>query len=144
MHDRHTPPLQQPVYHLPMALDESLTRTRGLEPELAKSRNKQMVEDAKRNTVGPMPVHEFMRDFLYVPHPCNAVDLLSSRQAFNRVPSRAATSEELCGFLLDALNRRTTNKSRCPGFLFDGSPSGDVSSPSTLGDMKPDICCYAC
>lgn len=119
-----------------------------------------MVEDAKRNTVGPMPVHEFMRDFLYVPHPCDAIDLLSSRQAFNRVPSRAATSEELCGYLVRAapplilsqltnapqvvaLNRRTTFKSRCPGFIFDGSPFDDVSSPSTLGDMKPDICCYA-
>ncbi|RDX42644.1 hypothetical protein OH76DRAFT_1488525 [Lentinus brumalis] len=59
MHDRHTPPLERTVYHLPMALNESLTRTRGLEPEPAKTRNKQMVEDAKRNTVGPMPPVKF-------------------------------------------------------------------------------------
>ncbi|RPD77918.1 hypothetical protein L226DRAFT_336365 [Lentinus tigrinus ALCF2SS1-7] len=123
-----------------MALDASFTRTRGLEPELAKIRNKQMFEDAKMNTVGPMPVRDFMHDFLYVPHLCDTFDLLSSRGAFSRVPAHTDMSEELCGDLLLALNQRTRNKSRCPGFIFEKS----VEPPSRgLGDMKPDIFCYA-
>lgn len=118
-----------------------------------------MVEDAKKNTVGPMPVQDFMQEFLYCPHLFNPVDLLSSRRAFSRVPSRSATSEEFCGYLvrseprfilsgltsapqLSALSKRTKQKSRCPGFVFDRSSSGDISSHPTLGDMKPDICCY--
>ncbi|RPD62295.1 hypothetical protein L227DRAFT_609533 [Lentinus tigrinus ALCF2SS1-6] len=123
-----------------MALDVSFTRTRGLEPELAKIRNKQLFEDAKMNTVGPMPVRDFMHDFLYVPHPCDTFDLLSSRGAFSRVPARTDTSEALCGDLLLALNKRTRNKSRCPGFMFE--KSGEPPSRG-LGDMKPDIFCYA-
>ena len=55
-----------------------------------------MVETARTHTVGPMPVRDFMHDFLYVPHPCEMTDLLASRQAFCRVPSRATTSDALC------------------------------------------------
>lgn len=100
MHDRHTPPALQPVYDVPMALEQSFSRTRGLEPELAKSRNKRMVENARKQTIGPMPVRDFMREFLYVPHPCEMIDLLASRRAFNRVPHRAATSDVLCHALV--------------------------------------------
>ena len=95
MHDRHTPPALRPLYDVPMALEQSLARTRGLEPELARSRNRKAVEDAKKHTLGPMPVRDFMRDFLKVPHTCNTGDLLSSRHAFSRVPARASTPEDL-------------------------------------------------
>ena len=43
-----------------------------------------------------MPVGDFMGDFLKVPRPYDIVDLLSSRQAFSRVPIRSTTVEDLC------------------------------------------------
>ena len=100
MHDRHTPPARRPLYNVPMALEKSLTRTRGLEPELAGARNIKAVEDSKTYTLGPMPVHDFMKDFLWVPHPFDEVDLLSSRQAFSRVPTCASTVKDLCTHLV--------------------------------------------
>ena len=96
MHNHQTPPVLRPPCNAPMALDRSFSRTRGLEPELAKLRNRRMVETARTHTVGPMPVRDFMHDFLYVPHPCEMTDLLASRQAFCRVPSRATASDALC------------------------------------------------
>ena len=51
MHDRHTPPELRPPYNVPMALEESLTRTRGLGPEPARSRNRKAVEDSKTYTL---------------------------------------------------------------------------------------------
>ena len=102
MHDRHTPPELRPPYNVPMALEESLTHTRGLEPELARSRNRKAVEDSKTYTLGSMPVGDFMGDFLKVPRPYDIVDLLSSRQAFSRVPIRSTTVEDLCAHLVSS------------------------------------------
>ena len=107
MHDRHTPPELRPPYNVPMALEESLTHTRGLEPELARSRNRKAVEDSKTYTLGPMPVGDFMGDFLKVPHPCDETDLLLHRHAFSRVPTHARTVEELCTYLVSSGARRT-------------------------------------
>ena len=49
-----------------------------------------------------MPVGDFMGDFLKVPRPYDTVDLLSSRQAFSRVPSRASTVQDLCAHLVSS------------------------------------------
>ena len=107
MHDHHTPPELRPPYNVPMALEESLTRTKGIGPELVRARNRKVVEDSKTYTLGPMPIHEFMGDFLKVPHPCDEVDLLSNRHAFSRVPTRARTVEGLCTYLVSSGARRT-------------------------------------
>ncbi|KAI0712056.1 hypothetical protein C8Q76DRAFT_733247 [Earliella scabrosa] len=132
----------QCVYNVPMALSQSMTHTRGLEPERGRSRNRRAVEDAKAYTVGPMPVQEFIDTFLpSPPSSSNATTYRrSSRRAFRPVPQRAATSAEINGPLLRSLNNSSKVKSRCPGFVF--SPS-KPSLPRKLGTLKPDICCYA-
>ena len=49
-----------------------------------------------------MPVGDFMGDFFKVPRPYDTVDLLSSRQAFSRVPIRSTTVEDLCTHLVSS------------------------------------------
>ena len=102
MHDRHTPPELRPPYNVPMALEESLTRTKGIGLELVRARNRKAVEDSKTYTLGPMPVRDFMGDFLKVPHPCDEVDLLSNRHAFSQVPTGARTVEDMCTYLVSS------------------------------------------
>ena len=43
---------------------------------------------------------------------------------------------------MTALNKRTKNKLRCPGFIFE-RPISPAASAVELADMKPYICCYA-
>ncbi|OSC97322.1 hypothetical protein PYCCODRAFT_1428549 [Trametes coccinea BRFM310] len=131
---------QQPcIYNVPMALDLDLSRTAGLEPLLAMARNRGHMHDIQRCTLGPVPVLEFLELFL----PQFTEDrsaLLSSRNAFNSVPSHAAGVAEIYKPLTSALNRRTKFKSRCPRFIFVPTFEHSIR-PLRLGYAKPHICC---
>ncbi|KAM5531249.1 hypothetical protein V8D89_015086 [Ganoderma adspersum] len=129
------------VYNVPMALDHNLEHTRGLDPHHAKSRNLHMVDSSKTYTVGPMPVQEFLEDFLPLARPVDNGPLLSHKRAFNTLPERAETVHEVHDPLLNALNKTTARKARCPGFVFRNA-STRTPLPRKLGHMKPDICCY--
>ena len=83
------------VYDVPMALNQSLTHTRGLEPECAKSNNKRVVREARKYTSGPMPVRDFINNFLDSPDSGTLKSMRSSRGAFRSIPSCAATSAEI-------------------------------------------------
>ncbi|KAI0712053.1 hypothetical protein C8Q76DRAFT_476440 [Earliella scabrosa] len=134
------PSSSQCVYDVPMALDRLLTHTRGLEPECAKANNIRVVREARNYTLGPMPVRDFINNFLDPPSSGSTKNMRSSRHAFHSVPSCAATSAEIYGPLVVALNESTKWKARCPGFSFVTTQS---VSPRKLGYMKPDICCYS-
>ena len=68
-----------------MALGPSCTPTPELEPGNA-------VEEARRYTIGPMPVHDFLSEFLACGDSRDPKAMMSSRRAFESVPARAETS----------------------------------------------------
>ena len=79
-----------PVYNVPMALDQTLTHTYGLEPEGAKSRNKRNIGEARSYVVGPMPVFDFIGDFVTLQGVATRSDaFLESEGAFCSVPESA-------------------------------------------------------
>ena len=98
------------VYNAPMALDATLSHTRGMEPEAAKVRHRRRIQDLMQAIVGPIPVQNFLDGFFPrheswdkcpAPSPC--------KHAFKLVPSHAATEEALCGPLVSSsLARRAT------------------------------------
>ncbi|OSC97320.1 hypothetical protein PYCCODRAFT_1419696 [Trametes coccinea BRFM310] len=127
------------VYNVPMAFDLDLTRTAGLEPLLSFARNRNHVYEAQKYTVGPMPAGFFIDNFLPRTIPDKRA-LLSPRNAFIGVPSRAESFAQIYEPLTSALNKRTKIKSRCPGFVF--MPTFEHSiRPLRLGYAKPHICC---
>ncbi|OSC97325.1 hypothetical protein PYCCODRAFT_1481381 [Trametes coccinea BRFM310] len=130
---------QQPVYNAPMALDPDLPCTAGTEPLLALARIQGHMRGIRKCTLGPVPVPEFLETF--VPQfTADRSALLSSRNAFNHMPSRADSVAEIYKPLTFALNKRTKFKSRCPGFVF--MPTFEHSiRPLRLGYAKPHICC---
>ncbi|TFK89719.1 hypothetical protein K466DRAFT_597544 [Polyporus arcularius HHB13444] len=89
-----------------------------------------------------MPVEEFFRQFLALPQSQQSKEEFapSSRGAFNRVPSDAATAAEIYQPMVAALNYRTKHKSRCPGLVFQVTAPSPY--PRKLADMEPHICCY--
>ncbi len=82
------------VYDIPMALDSTLSRVKGLEPGGAPSRNRRHVEDSRQWTVGPMPVEEFLEYFLPLDE-VPSMGRLASYRAFNSIPPRADTPDDL-------------------------------------------------
>ena len=87
--------MSEGTYNVPMALDQSLIHTRGLEPERAKLRNTKMIEEAKNCTLGPIPVRHFVEEFLYAPSH-DRKGMSSPRNAFRSVPSRAINEKDIC------------------------------------------------
>ena len=86
------------VYDVPLAVDPTTLRTRGLSPEHADERIKVHVKDARSYIVGPMPPNEFI-GFL---NRSDTSAMSSSRHAFRSVPSRAATPSEICAPLVSS------------------------------------------
>ena len=80
--------IQGAAYDVPMALDDTLFRTDGLEPRLAMSRLRRHVSLAKTHTLGPMPVDQFLEEFL-PPSSEDPEDRLPSVNAFKDVPQSA-------------------------------------------------------
>ncbi|KAI0326081.1 hypothetical protein GY45DRAFT_1374254 [Cubamyces sp. BRFM 1775] len=133
-------PSEQCAYNVPMALDPQTSRTQGLQPSLALARCKSHMQDARRFTLGPMPVEAFMDTFLQVA--CtDRDDFLSPRNAFNAVPERADSDAGIYEPLFLALCKGTKHKSRCPGLVFEETIKRSTR-PSRLGYAKPHICCF--
>lgn len=82
-------------YDIPMALDQSLDHTLGLEPERAKSRNRKLAEDARNYTLGPIPVIQFLGEFLSPPDDYEPMLSSNYANAFRSIPSRGTTSTEI-------------------------------------------------
>ncbi|KAI0350370.1 hypothetical protein OH77DRAFT_1431108 [Trametes cingulata] len=131
-----------PVYDVPMAYNEHCTRTRGLELDNVTERRKRDINNSREWTVGPMPVEQFLDDFLPSVPPEKRRDVLSSRAAFKDVPSSGDTPAAIFKPLIAALNKSTKHKSRAPGFVFVNA-SARSENPHKPGYMKPHICCYA-
>ncbi|KAI0324173.1 hypothetical protein GY45DRAFT_450849 [Cubamyces sp. BRFM 1775] len=133
-------PLEPCVYNVPMALDPQTSRTHGLEPLLAMARCNALIQDARRYTLGPMPVATFLDTFMSTSS-MDRSHFLSPQNAFRAVPERASSAAEVCEPLFQALSKSTKHKSRCPGFVFDKT-SERSTRPSRLGYAKPHICCF--
>ncbi|KAI9060872.1 hypothetical protein FKP32DRAFT_1594973 [Trametes sanguinea] len=129
------------VYDVPMALDTNLLHTRGLGPDGATLRMRRHVREIGNYIVGPMPVEEFIDDFMPPLSPEEKKRILSSRAAFKDVPSGCATAAEIFEPMIAALNKSTKQKSRTPGLVFENAAARS-ERPHALGFMKPHICCY--
>ncbi|KAI0330526.1 hypothetical protein GY45DRAFT_1302931 [Cubamyces sp. BRFM 1775] len=129
------------VYHVPMPIDDGHACTRGLNPSSGDARMKQHLRDSRSYTVGPMPVEQFIEEFLPPVPPEHRNEILSSRRAFSTIPHGALTPREIFEPLLDALNKSTKRKSRAPGLVFENA-SVRSEQPHEPGFMKPHICCY--
>ncbi|RDX44317.1 hypothetical protein OH76DRAFT_1409174 [Lentinus brumalis] len=130
-----------PVYDAPLAIDPTSSRTRGLNPDRAKGRNKQHIHDARRFTVGPMPPQAFLDCFLPQINATEDKRKLSHKYAFNSVPLRAASASDLCILLVAAIEKHTKHRGRCPGLSFVYSAVRSLH-PDQDGLAKPSICCY--
>ncbi|TBU27058.1 hypothetical protein BD309DRAFT_859388 [Dichomitus squalens] len=133
---------QSCVYDVPMALDSTLSRTRGLDPSSAMERNNQHLSDCLDHLLGPMPTDDFLDTFLPLSSQENKSGKARSRNAFKDVPVSWDAFDEMCSRLLPALNKRTPKQARCPGFVFEVAATRSLH-PSEPGFMKPGICCYA-
>ncbi|KAI0671018.1 hypothetical protein C8Q78DRAFT_1033465 [Trametes maxima] len=130
-----------PVYDAPMALDENLSRTDGLTPNVAGSRNRGHIWDMRKHILGPMPVEAFVKVFVNPPI-SDAHTPLSARNAFKSVPPTAETPAQIYEPLIVALNKRTKRKTRCLGFVFEDTARRSVH-PRRLGYAKPHVTCFA-
>ncbi|KAI0770200.1 hypothetical protein C8Q74DRAFT_1422593 [Fomes fomentarius] len=128
------------AYDIPLALDNNLSSERGLDPRGAPSRNKIHAQESRHWTVAPMPLMEFMNDFLPMSE-VPSCESLSTQDALSSVPLRADTPAELYQPLLAALDKKTEGESICPGFVFDAAARRSPH-PHQLGYMKPHICLY--
>ncbi|OSD02406.1 hypothetical protein PYCCODRAFT_1459093 [Trametes coccinea BRFM310] len=124
------------AYNVPLALNAE-------HRESAESRLRRHIADCKGCTIGPMPPDMFLKELLPMPTN-NARDRLSSRSAFSGVPQRANSPSRIYVPLrlqIQALNKRTKSKSRCPGLEF--VDTYERSRRSTDPEYaKPHICCF--
>ncbi|RDX49871.1 hypothetical protein OH76DRAFT_1350143 [Lentinus brumalis] len=130
------------AYNVPMARNMSQV-TLGLDPNNALARNLQHMADSRHFTLRSMPAQYFIDTFF--PEAALSKDrarYLPSRDAYSTVPAAAKTSQQIYEPLITALNERTRQQSRCPGFVFeDVAPRSP--HPGRVGHMKPHICCFA-
>ncbi|KAI0629905.1 hypothetical protein C8Q77DRAFT_1139149 [Trametes polyzona] len=148
------------VYDAPLALDTDSATTRGLDPKHAEARNQQYVYDMRKSIVGPMPVNDFINSMIGKPYPgSNRSVLLSARNAFRHVPPTAHAPEDIykplvctmklvpdtahvIAIQLQALNKHTKHKSRCPGVYFQDTARRSTH-PRYPGFAKPHVCGFA-
>ena len=85
------------IYDAPLALDSSLSRTHGLDPEFGMARNVKHVIESMEYILGPMPVQAFFEQYVPDDSSCTGerTRRLASRNAFKSVPSRGATAAEI-------------------------------------------------
>ena len=145
-----------------MALDVLLTHTRDLESLYSRSSTTRVAKEVRNYTLGPMPVQDFINNFLNAPDPPSYKNMRSIRRAFQSVPAHAMSSAEIVEpmvrlpLLLNsrhsltsgasqiaALNECTKRKARCPGFTFATPTSLSRHRDKRGHRMKPDIWCYA-
>ncbi|KAI0755195.1 hypothetical protein C8Q80DRAFT_1094590 [Daedaleopsis nitida] len=129
------------VYDIPMTLDATLSHTNGLDPHFTTSRNKRHFLDCKEYIVGPIPPSDFL-DFFLPPTTTNdKARFTSTKNAFASIPRSAETAADIYEPLSIALNKKSKQKSRCPGFTFD-TPATRNRHTRRRGCPKPHICCY--
>ena len=153
------------IYDCPLAIDPHSLQPRGFEPKDVLLRYKRYVPDSRHYVVGPMPVQEFLDEFL---PPSSAEDRSNMRaptKAFRAVPSRATVPAEIyeplvrnvqssnslqagrspiIALQIKALSNKTTHKSRAPGLVFRHPHHHSGTSPSSqFSPPTPHICCYA-
>lgn len=83
------------VYNAPVALDETLSHTGGLDLSEGYSRSRRYVQDARGCTVGPMPVRAFLDAFLPPIPAGREKEVLSGMGAFKRVPPSGAKPADI-------------------------------------------------
>ncbi|KAI0629909.1 hypothetical protein C8Q77DRAFT_1064573 [Trametes polyzona] len=89
-----------------------------------------------------MPFDQFMDQAMSQPYSRSSKSaVLSARNAFRSVPPAAREPEQIYQPLLDALNKRTKYKSRCPGMYFEDTARRSTH-PRYPGFAKPHICCF--
>ncbi|KAI0694171.1 hypothetical protein C8T65DRAFT_57867 [Cerioporus squamosus] len=135
-----SPRLTECVYNAPMPQD-MLGNTIGLDTNGALARNLKHLAESRLFTLGPMPVQDFLDEFLPRRSDEGRGSMLSSEDAFSTVPTRGDSSADIYRPLIVALNKRSIKQSRCPGFVFEDVASRSVH-PRRLGHMKPHICCF--
>ncbi|PIL22446.1 hypothetical protein GSI_15134 [Ganoderma sinense ZZ0214-1] len=101
------------------------------QPFRPKNRNLEFVDRAQEHIVGPMPVRDFIDEFLHLDDEPSKFGLLSSWRAFRSVPIQADVPSGIYEPLIRAINRRSPHKARCPGFF---SPMLQ-SEPLFLGNL---------
>ena len=83
------------IYDAPLALDSSLSRTHGLDPEFGLARNVKHVIAYMEYILGPMPVQAFFDQYVPDESTEERTHRLASRNAFKSVPLRGATAAEI-------------------------------------------------
>ncbi|KAL1950098.1 hypothetical protein VTO73DRAFT_5220 [Trametes versicolor] len=136
------------AWNTPITRTETSAQTFGFEDKTAKSRNLRLGEEMKGRMLGPMPVEDFLREFLSA-DTISFKDMPSPKSAFSRVPKKSdkITKEtDIYAPLIKALNADTTpgheRGSRCPGFTFRDTSNHPDTSGGVIGGKKPDVCCY--
>ncbi|KAI0712050.1 hypothetical protein C8Q76DRAFT_796938 [Earliella scabrosa] len=97
-------------YHMPIAVDRDSGTIKGVDPKGALFRNPRNVQDSRQWTVGPMPVQDFLDNFLPFHDDESVKGMLSSRNAFKSVLPRGSTAADICEPLIKALNSKTKDK----------------------------------
>ncbi|KAI0714075.1 hypothetical protein C8T65DRAFT_573979 [Cerioporus squamosus] len=129
------------VYDVPMARNLSLV-TLGLDPNQALARNLQHLAESRHFTLRSMPVQSFIDTFAPMQGlRDDRTRYLSSWRAFRAIPVTANSAEQIYHPLIAALNKSTSRKSRCPGFVFEDVASRSLH-PRRFGYMKPHVCCF--
>ena len=100
------PSWPQPVYHMPIAVDRDSGTIKGVDPKGALFRNPRNVQDSRQWTVGPMPVQDFLDNFLPLHDDESVKGMLSSRNAFKSVPPLGSTPADICEPLVRRIPER--------------------------------------
>ncbi|KAH8115734.1 hypothetical protein DFH11DRAFT_1507170, partial [Phellopilus nigrolimitatus] len=125
-----------PAKDTPIARTENGAKD-GFDPMDAKSRNIRYAREMKRWCVGPMPVEEFLDEFLPpAPKGKGTRAMPSCKGAFNRVPMEPKDEQAIYEKLIPAINY----KKRCPSLNFVDTSTRAESSG--VGSLRPDICAY--
>ena len=83
------------VYNVPLALDPDGSHEDGLDPRFATARCRDHFASGKEGIVGPMPPLEFIDWYLPPAVPASENQRLSSKNAFNALPSGGVTESDV-------------------------------------------------
>ena len=84
------------VYNIPMALDDTLSHTEGLDRQFSRHRCQSHLDDSVNFIVGPMPPSDFLNVFLPSHESHDKSQRMKSENAFQSVPACADSSSAIC------------------------------------------------